>query len=205
MLKQLLIATALTATSVATFANTGLYVQGDLGASKLDVSIKDEDGNGKLKKTSVAPRIAVGQDTGHIRYQADYTYFGKISDNYTETHGDVTATDSGKITAHSLGFSAIYDFDTKTTLTPYVGARLGLNIISAEGKETERNANTNTFRSDSYSERKTKVGAGVLAGVQYSINPNMALNAGLEYNYLGKVDGTKVNQYGANLGLRYNF
>lgn len=195
MLKQLLIATALTATSVATFANTGLYVQGDLGASKLDVSIKDEDGNGKLKKTSVAPRIAVGQDTGHIRYQADYTYFGKITDTHTEEN----IVDSLETSAHSVGFSAIYDLDTKTAFTPYVGARLGLNVLNYDNNGTEEGI------AYSESERKVNVGAGVLGGVQYSINPNMALNAGLEYNYLGKVDGAKVNQYGANLGLRYNF
>lgn len=191
MLKQLLIATALTATSVATFANTGLYVQGDLGSSTLEAKADSE----KLKKTSVAPRIAVGQDTGHIRYQADYTYFGKITDTHTEEN----IVDSLETSAHSVGFSAIYDLDTKTAFTPYVGARLGLNVLNYDNNGTE---GTTAY---SESERKVNVGAGVLGGVQYSINPNMALNAGLEYNYLGKVDGTKVNQYGANLGLRYNF
>lgn len=191
MLKQLLIATALTATSVATFANTGLYVQGDLGASKLEAK---EDGE-KFTKSTVAPRIAVGQDTGHIRYQGDYTYFGKITNNQVEDG----ATHNAELSAHSVGFSAIYDFDTKTAFTPYVGARLGLNVLNFDANGSEGRT---TY---SESERKVNVGAGVLGGVQYSINPNMALNAGLEYNYLGKLDSTKVNQYGANLGLRYNF
>lgn len=56
---------------------------------------------------------------------------------------------------------------------------------------------------DSY--KKTKVGAGVLAGVQYAVSPQLAVDAGVEYNYLGKLEDVKVNQYGAKLGLRYNF
>ncbi|EJS84624.1 opacity family porin, partial [Pasteurella multocida] len=28
---------------------------------------------------------------------------------------------------------------------------------------------------------------------------------GIEYNRLGKIDGVKVNQYGAKVGLRYDF
>ncbi|MGL4051313.1 opacity family porin, partial [Pasteurella multocida] len=34
---------------------------------------------------------------------------------------------------------------------------------------------------------------------------NVSLNAGIEYNRLGKIDGVKVNQYGAKVGLRYDF
>lgn len=183
MIKKFLLAVTLAVTSVASFASTGLYVQGDVLGSKVEA--KD---SAKLKKNKAGARIAVGKDTGDVRYQVDYSYFGKIkSDNNIV-----------EVSAHSLGFSAIYDFDTKTALTPYVGARAGINVINFDAK-------TASF---SYEERKTTIGAGVLGGVQYNINNQFAVNAGVEYNYLGKFDNnpnTKVNQYGANIGVRYNF
>lgn len=193
MIKKFLLAVTLAVTSVASFASSGLYVQGDVLASKLEAK---EDGE-KFKKNTGAPRIAVGKDTGNIRYQADYTYFGKIK--HSEVVG--SASHNAELTAHSLGFSAIYDFDTKTALTPYVGARLGLNVLNLDAKTKDTASSIET------EERKTTVGAGVLGGVQYNINNQFAVNAGLEYNYLGKFEDsdTKVNQYGASIGVRYNF
>lgn len=183
MIKKFLLAVTLAVTSVASFASTGLYVQGDVLASKLEFKADD----GKLKKSKAGARVAVGKDTGDIRYQADYSHFGQIKDSDETAHG--------KFTAHSVGFAAIYDFDTKAALTPYVGARLGVNVLEAKGVDED----------GKFSTRETKVGAGVLGGVQYNINNQFAVNAGLEYNFLGKVEDVKFNQYGANIGVRYNF
>lgn len=181
MIKKFLLAVTLAVTSVASFASTGLYVQGDVLASKVDIKAN----GGGTKKNKTGGRIAVGKDTGDIRYQADYSYVGKIKD------------DNVSVSGHSVGLSAIYDFDTKTALTPYVGARAGINVLNLDAKTSN----------SSYEERKTAIGAGVLGGVQYNINSQFAVNAGVEYNYLGKLDyaNAKVNQYGANIGVRYNF
>lgn len=198
MIKKFLLAVTLAVTSVASFASSGLYVQGDVLGSK--VELKD---TGKLKKNKAGVRVAVGKDTGDIRYQADYAYFGKITE------------DEFSAQSHSVGFSAIYDFDTKTALTPYVGARLGVNALKIKDSNLETIETTDNTTTPpavtvekvghAFSKTKTQVGAGVLAGVQYNINNQFAVNAGVEYNYLGKVDGVKFNQYGANIGVRYNF
>lgn len=183
MIKKFLLAVTLAVTSVASFASTGLYVQGDVLPSKIE--FKDQD-TVKFNKTGF--RVAVGKDTGDVRYQADYSFLGKKE--FSEEG------ENEKFTFQSVGVSAIYDFDTKTALTPYVGARAGVNMISHKMNSTN----------SSISERHVKVGAGVLGGVQYNINNQFAVNAGVEYNYLGKYDSTvKVNQYGANIGVRYNF
>ncbi|MFC0820989.1 opacity family porin [Moraxella marmotae] len=197
-MKKLVLATALAALSTTAMANVaannGYYVQGNVGVSKLEAK---EDGD-KFKKNQTGFTLAVGKDTGAVRYVGDYTYFGKIKNDVV-----VSPTDyhHAKLVAHSLGLSAIYDFDNQSAFTPYAGARLGVNVLKLD---------TNSRYNASYSsldERKTNVGAGVLAGVQYAVNPNLAVDAGVEYNYLGKVgnDDVKVNQYGAKVGLRYNF
>lgn len=76
-MKKLLLATLLAGTSSLAFANTftqNLYVQGSVGASKLELKFDGE----KLKDNSTSFQVAVGKDVGAIRYQADYTNFGKV-------------------------------------------------------------------------------------------------------------------------------
>lgn len=198
-MKKLLLATLLAGTSSLAFANTftqDLYVQGSVGASKLEVKFDGE----KAKDNNAGFQIAVGKDTGAVRYQADYTNFGKIEervdyapDNYDHTEFKV----------QSLGASAIYDFQTVSGFTPYAGIRLGVNQLEVEWNDSI--TPNGVVVTDSGSEKKTKVGIGALAGVQYAINQNLALDAGVEYNHLGKVEDVKFNQYGAKVGLRYNF
>lgn len=196
-MKKLLLAALLASTSSLAFAN-GIYVQGDVGYSKLE--FKDEV---KLKENATSFRVAVGKDAGDVRYQADYTHFGKVDDKDEYSDNFVNYKDELELKVNSLGLSAVYDFAPVSGVTPYAGARLGVNQVDADYDYTETRAGI--VSRDSGSEKETKVGAGVLAGVQYAFTPNLALDAGVEYNYLGKFDELKVNQYGAKVGLRYNF
>ncbi|WP_157694074.1 opacity family porin [Neisseria chenwenguii] len=173
-------------------AAEGLYVQGDVGYTKLQAKA-----DGKISDGNVGARVALGREAGSVRYGVDYTYFGRIKDSENSPYG--TYSYEGKLDAHSVGLSAVYDFKNQSRLTPYVGARVGVNVLHLDFKER------GDGRSDSYTFRKTKVGVGALAGVQYRINDKFAVNTGIEYNYLGKVDDVKFSQYGANVGLRYNF
>lgn len=115
----------------------------------------------------------------------------------------------GTFKVQSLGLSAIYDFQAMSGFTPYVGLRAGINQLKSEANGRYATLHSATgpvvLEAFSESEKKTKVGVGALAGVQYAINQNLALDAGVEYNHLGKIDDTKVNQYGAKVGVRYNF
>lgn len=211
-MKKLILATVLAGLSTAAAANVlvnnGYYVQGDVGYSKLNFKFDDE----KIKDDDVSYTVAVGKDTGMVRYALDYTNFGKIKGSGT----DVTELPNGavkkevywgEIKAHSLGLSAIYDFETVSGFTPYVGGRLGINQVKVEDSEVVTTTAPLGITQETYydSEKKTKVGFGVLAGAQYAINPQLAVDAGVEYNHLGKFEETKVHQYGAKVGLRYNF
>lgn len=194
-MKKLLLATLLASTSTLAMANvSGLYVQGNVGVSKLEAK---EDGE-KFKNNNTGYTIAVGKDTGAVRYQADYTNYGKI-ENREEF--SATASYESKLKAQSIGLSAIYDFQPVSGVTPYVGARLGINQAKLDGRATSATSYI------SVSNKETKAGLGVLAGVQYTISPNLALDGNVEYNHMGSFfdSDTKLNQYGAKLGLRYNF
>lgn len=196
-MKKLLLATLLAGTSTFAMANVSdLYVQGNIGVSKLETKADGE----KYKDSNTGFAVVVGKDLGNVRYALDYTLYGKIKDHDSWEGG----YDNLEFKAHSVGVSAIYDFQAVSGFTPYAGVRAGVNQFKLDwnGQDT---AIDGTIESDSGSIKKTKVGAGVLAGVQYAINPQLALDAGVEYNYLGKVEDTKFNQYGAKVGLRYNF
>ncbi|AKD37910.1 opacity type porin [Pasteurella multocida subsp. multocida OH4807] len=56
-----------------------------------------------------------------------------------------------------------------------------------------------------YNTSVTRVGIGLLAGASYYFTPNFALVGTVEYNYLGKLDEIRISNYGATLGLRYEF
>jgi protein opa len=49
------------------------------------------------------------------------------------------------------------------------------------------------------------VGYGVVAGAKYKLADKVYANGGLEYNRLGSFDDTKVNNYGAKVGVGYEF
>ena len=45
----------------------------------------------------------------------------------------------------------------------------------------------------------------VVAGAKYKLAEKVYANGGLEYNRLGSFDDTKVNNYGAKVGVGYEF
>lgn len=129
--------------------------------------------------TKVEPRVAVSYKLGNTRVAADYTHHGKI--------------DGAKI--QGLGASVFYDFDTHSEIEPYVGARVAANRFSYDHRADQ------SFKSSS----ETKVGYGVVAGAKYKLDSKWYANGGVEYNRLGSFDDTKVNNYGAKVGLGYEF
>lgn len=185
-MKKLMLAALLA--SISTLAVANPYVQGEFGYSKMEAK-----NTAKLKDSKAIGRVAVGKDLGNMRYQVDYTHFGKIKDDSALAAGFNRAD----LKAQSIGVSAIYDFATASEFTPYAGVRVGLNRLDLHVESA----------TSKYSNDSTKVGVGALAGIEYKVSPQVALNVGAEYNHLGKIDyaNTKVNQYGATVGARYNF
>lgn len=195
-MKKLVLATLLASSSTLAMAGAfdGLYVQGNAGLSKLEAK---EDGE-TFKNNNTGYSVAFGKDLGAIRYQADFTNYGKLENS--EELGVGTSYTS-KLKAQSIGLSAIYDFQPILGVTPYLGGRLGINQAKIDTNEIDVGLRS------SMTSKETKVGIGVLAGAQYAINSKLAIDGNIEYNHMGSFfdSDTKLNQYGVKIGLRYNF
>lgn len=143
-----------------------------------DVGLSRTKANGS-NNTRVEPRVSVGYKVGNTRVAGDYTHHGKV--------------DGAKI--HGLGTSVFYDFDTNSKVQPYVGARIAANQFKYTNRAEQK------FKSSS----DIKLGYGVVAGAKYKLDGNWYANGGVEYNRLGNFDSTKVNNYGAKVGVGYGF
>ena len=173
--------------------NRGFYVQGDVGHSTL----KTSDEGGKVSSKGFSPRLSAGYDFGDFRVAADYTHY-KSHKESGRISGSTTYDAKAKF--QSFGISAIYDINLQSPVKPYVGARVGLNHVSFDTKEYR-----NTGFIEHYETRKTKTGLGVMTGIGYDINQNIALDAGYRYNYWGKFDDVKVHSHEVSAGVRVKF
>lgn len=143
-----------------------------------DIGLSQTKANGS-NNTRVEPRVSVGYKVGNTRVAGDYIHHGKV--------------DGTKI--QGLGASVLYDFDTNSKVQPYVGARVATNQFKYTNRAEQK------FKSSS----DIKLGYGVVAGAKYKLDGNWYANGGVEYNRLGNFDSTKVNNYGAKVGVGYGF
>ncbi|MDO4897577.1 MAG: opacity family porin [Moraxella sp.] len=176
-MKKLLLASLLAIPALA-FAQDGYYVQADVGYAR----VKIDNLSGGDNTISYGVAVGKAMDNG-ARVAVDYTHLA--GDEFRDKNSTL------KVKAHSVGVSSIYDFKNDTALTPYMGVRVSANRLSAED-------HTGGVHS-------TRTGIGAVAGVQYEIAPNIALDGAVEYNYLGRFEGEKVTQYGAKAGVRVDF
>ncbi|TCJ98458.1 opacity protein-like surface antigen [Volucribacter psittacicida] len=181
-MKKTLMAVALATTLAAPSLLANVYVQGDLGYSRTKI----ED----YKKNRFEPRLSVGYQLQDFRLALDYTYYRNI--NYSYNNGYIG---NKELKTNGIGFSMIYDIPVQSELKPYVGTRLAINRLKL--------TDTRVGNYSSYS--NTNLGYGLVAGVTYPLAQNLKLNAGVEYNHLGRIDDTNVRNYGAKVGLRYDF
>ena len=180
-MKKLLIVTMLS--TLALSAQAQWYVQGDLGASKIDIT----DANSS-SSSSFTQRISVGYAFDkNFRLAVDYTNYGKVTANYADV-ADVS------LKVKSLGFTGFYDFDL-ADFKPYVGVRVSTNKADVTANARSR------YYSVEASATETRTVFGALAGVQYKLADNVALNTNIEYNRLA----SDVSDVGVKAGLRFSF
>lgn len=186
-MKKVLFAVAALALSAGALADAGVYVQGDLGSARI---VTDDDSVSRF-----SPRLSVGYDFGNnIRAAVDYTYYK--SEKYNDQSAD--GWGKGETKFNSIGASVFYDFPVHEQVKPYVGARLGVNKVSAEYIDIDGK--------EKYSASKT--GFGVILGVGYNVTENVALDAGYRYNHWGKYDdygSFKLHSHELSAGVRVKF
>lgn len=196
MKKSLLVA-ALAAFTVANAAQANWYVQGDLGYSKLKTHFQKWD---SLSKSQLVPSISVGYKFNNFRLGLDYSHYGKI--NHSNTQSDIAEKFNLRI--NSFGVSTFYDFDLNSDFAAFVGVRLSMNKIKWNYNMVD-SSDPSSIDTESVSDTRTKLGYGAVTGVSYKLSKNLFAQAAIEYQQLVKIEGDKVNQYGAKIGLRYEF
>lgn len=176
------------------------YVQASLGLSTTNAKESQADVN--LKDSDKAFSVAVGGKLNAGRYALDYTNFGEVEH---EQKGFDVATDYSKrkLKTQSVGVSAFYDFTPVAQFTPYVGARLGVNKMNLDAKHRTTIGSSVYYASTA--QKKTQAGLGVVAGASYEVNPKWVIDGSVQYNYLGKLQNTKVDEHGAKIAVRYSF
>ena len=200
-------------TPAESYEFSGWYLRGDLGYTWLKQGgVEAASGfpaptTGKLN-TNLNAGIGAGIKSGWMRSDltVDFipatTYTGQVV-----TPGDTTA----KVTATTVLLNGYLDLGSWYRMTPYVGAGAGTanmhisNFVSAT---------TPPFTPNSSRSQWNFAWAG-MAGVAYTISPNMMVDVGYRYLSLGDAK-TEADAFGAfklkniaahevRVGLRWNF
>jgi opacity protein-like surface antigen len=191
----------------------GWYLRGDIGYSWLK-SGSAEAANGFLAPTSgklnnnINASIGAGIKSGWLRSDITVDFIPATSySGQVVTPGDTTA----KVTATTILLNGYLDLGSWYRMTPYVGVGAGTanmhisNFVSAA---------TPPFASNSSRSQWNFAWAG-MAGVAYSISPNVMVDFGYRYVSLGDVR-TQADAFGSfklkniaahevRVGLRWNF
>ena len=220
---------------------TGFYLGGQLGASILKAnSIKDtlsyyddsEDFKiGSFKNGKIAGALNIGYNFKYdydlpLRAELSYTMRGNSDKKYSYSESDVlvdgdhfNSSDSHKVRMHTLMVNAYYDIETNRSITPFVGAGLGVaftklaQTYSAQYEYGYYDVSGSVGMSDT----KTKFAWNVAAGVTYNIDENLDMDFTARYVNAGKTS-VKTNIQGFNVkgeaklssidflaGIRYTF
>lgn len=182
--------------------------QFDLGYSELTFS----RGDFERTEDGVGAKVLFSKELpSNFRYGFDYSYFGDLTnvERYqaynTFYRRDVDVRDEFNLAVHSVGVNVFYDFKNQSKLTPYVGVRGGVNLLKYDEERCVTVWSGNSGCTELYSDSETKAGVGGVLGVAYRTSPTMQWTVSGEYNYIGKIEEIKVDQYGINLGARMSF
>lgn len=212
----LLAATLLTGVSSVALAQgyqhpKGFYVGAALGGNFLtDSEIKGTGINNEAEyKIGPAGALTLGWGFGNgLRTEIELAARSNEVDKVTGTGGGVN---DGRMNAYSGMLNLLYDINTGTAFTPYLGAGIGWAFLDASDV---RRVNGNRTVDDN----DNRFAYQGIAGVGYSISPQWKV--ALDYRYFATLDpeftakttagvGTKVDsEYQSHtvmLGLRYHF
>ena len=205
-LRQLLIGTALALSLplAAQAGTSGLYVGGAAGVNfATDSKVSSSALNDKLQfDTGAAGALSLGYGYGNgIRTELEASL---RSNGIKGVKNNSLTGAGGTVRNWGLMINGLYDIDTGTAFTPYIGAGAGLGIVDA--KLTASNVTQ-------YSGTDTQFAYQGIAGVSYALSQNLSLTA--DYRYYATTDakfsnaGTSYKATNGNhtilAGLRWTF
>jgi outer membrane protein OmpA-like peptidoglycan-associated protein len=168
----------------------GWYIGGALGVNQT----RDADIEGGAINTSAdfdwggAGLAAVGYDfSSPLRAEAELSY----RRNDVDSIGGVSG--SGKAKGLGLMFNLLYDIDTGSAFTPYLGAGVGVARVSADSYSP--------VGATSIDDRDTSYALQGIAGVAYAFNNRTALT--LDYRYFTAPDANYTTASGVGVDADY--
>jgi len=176
-MKKVLVCASLLALSVSAFASdaTGVYVRGDIGASKTNFSAKSL----KSIKSKVSPSYNVG-----VGYKFDDNL---RADANLKLLKSKMKTGEAK---HKVAFvNGYYDFKNESIFTPYVTAGLGMTH--------------NTSKTLAHKHNQFAWNAGL--GSKINMSKNVDLDVAYKYSKLGKIEKARIHAHELLAGVVYNF
>jgi opacity protein-like surface antigen len=234
------------APQAAPSAGPAWYFRLDTGIARHDTPYMVEDGVAELTNAHIDKTWTLGGGIGYYfnkNVRGDLTYDHRFKSDVSGYRYDQSQLGGGvdceaapglQSSCHgtrSFGLKSdvflanlYYDFDCRCQFTPYVGAGLGfVRHHTSVGKVTDTvNGGGVTGAIDSGS--STHVAAALMAGVSFQVRPNMNIDAGYRFLYLGETatgavrdtlngnvtiapDPTveQIHAHEFRVGLRYDF
>ena len=166
--------------------------------------------------TGYATGAFAGYDLGKLRLQADLIYRRNGTTRLSIEEGDSVPLGDSSLSTLAPMFSALYDFDTGSAFTPYVGAGVGAARV------THRITDLGGTSTASVSTSKWTMAYQGLAGINYDVAPNWKI--GVEYRFFAtpgvsklrltatplllfdlRQDGLETQSHSTFLSLTYSF
>ena len=178
-MKRLALALAVAALGMSGVAQAddykGWYLGARAGATWLDDTSSSIAGVINKVEYDRGPALSgsVGYDFGQFRLEGEIAYRKNDVDKYTRS-GTALGGAAGDVSSLAFMVNALYDIDTGTALTPYIGGGLGIARVSANGVTATGLGFTN-------SDDDNKFAYQGIVGLSYQLNEAVALTADYRY------------------------
>ncbi|CAK0758975.1 Outer membrane protein OmpA-like peptidoglycan-associated protein [Azospirillaceae bacterium] len=194
--------------AVAHARSEGVYVGGSAGVNFTQDSKTNFGAASTTTKYDIGPAglISLGYGFANgLRTELEGGYRHNTVQGVSNNNFAIVGP-GGKIDTWSIMGNVLYDFNTGTPFTPYIGAGVGMGVVSA------RLTGTN-FASPVYKGTDSDLAYQGIAGASYEINKNLSLTA--DYRYFATTD-TRISgnagkwkvendNHTVSVGLRWTF
>lgn len=170
-------------------ADAKVYVKGDIGYLNPIPKAKVSTGYQKNKKFKSTYQASIGAGfvfKEKIRTDLTFSHFGDLKYSSTAPNNSGRLVDEHqKLRVNTLLLSAYYDFLHDQTVSPFVGAGVGIaNIRPTTSKAASTGSNAELRKRV---QKSTNAAFALSAGANVKIQKNLFLEVGYQYTYLGKL------------------
>lgn len=187
--------------------STGLYFSANLGACLAEDAVINDPSAGSSTAseyntdTGYVAMVALGYDFGKTRIEGE---FGFRENNIDEVSISGTKVQGGSadVNAFSIMFNGFVDFDNPTSLSPYIGAGVGVAKVSVDDVDS-------SVSGTPIGGHDTQFAFQLELGVNHAVNDALTLGIGYQYFRTAELTfGTRDAEYASHsllFKLRFKF